>query len=614
MAVTVVALLTELSDADTTTGWSGNSGGQDLYSYIEGGATPASYTWYLPKNSNQTCTFTPATNQNFTTNYTYPHLYFWFQTSVAQFLQVRASSGFRVRLTDGSGNWTEWYMAGSDTWRGEWKCFILDCNNTSDVQASSGTLSLTDIDIVSFYVDSINVGYRNVDNMWNDLLQFGEGLQSYGTSYDLTDIADVDATEANQYGILQARDGVLFCQGRLEIGDGTNQTTYSSSGEVLFFLDPTTGGYNGGAVGSVNSNLYVFFADGNSSNSTFSHTGGVISASGNATYHLDLDATSFQTITFTGNTVSKANAVDFWASSTSCTVTGNTFDTCGPISPKGSKFENNTINNTTAATSTGAVYITDSTTVTNMKNLAFNGYTNKYAVYIPASVTGSITFDNWIFDGVNGTGADVYWAGTAGTLTISKNNGSNPSTSATAGGTVSFVGASVDTKVIVVDSTGSAVTGAEVFLRANSEETSGLPYDDTVTIVNSGTTATVTHTAHGMLTGDKVYISGASHYQNNGGFTITLVNANSYTYTMSSAPGSSPTGTIKANYLYLFGTANTGTNSNELTLSKVLPTNQDVIGWARKSSTSPYYKQAPISGQVTSAGGGTFTAVLTLDE
>lgn len=607
MAVTVTALLTELSDADTTTGWSGNSGGQDLYSYVEGGGTPASYTWYLPKNSTQTCTFTPATNQNFTTNYTYPHLYAWIQTSIAQFLEVRASDGFKIRLTDGSGNWTEWTMAGSDTWRGEWKCFILDTGNTSDITASSGTLSLTDIDIIGFSVDSVNIGYRNVDNFWNDLCSFGEGLKATGTAFDLADVAGVDETQANMYGILQRQNGVLFCQGKLQIGEASTQTTYDSSGEVMVFIDPTTAGIGGGAVGSVNANLYQIQAIGNSSNSTFSHTGGVISASGAQTYVLDLDDTGFNTITFTGNTVVSASEASFWASSVSCTVTGNTFDSCGPIKPNGSKFENNTINNTTATTASGAMEVLNSATVSAAKNINFNGYTSKYAVYIPASVTGSITFDNWQFDG---SGTDVYWAGTGGTLTISKNNGSNPTTSSSGGGTVSFVGASVAATAKAVTETGTAVQSAVVHLEASGTTKNPFPVGDTVTIVNASTTATVTHATHGMATGDKVVIRGASHNQNNGVFTITVTAPGTYTYTMASAPGSSPTGTITSTFVVLNGTTDV---NGEITMSRVFPSDQTVTGRIRKASGAPYYKNAVLTGAVDASDGGTFTGVMVED-
>jgi hypothetical protein len=67
-----------------------------------------------------------------------------------------------------------------------------------------------------------------------------------------------------------------------------------------------------------------------------------------------------------------------------------------------------------------------------------------------------------------------------------------------------------------------------------------------VTITNSGTVATVSHTAHGLNTGASVSISGANEPEYNGTWTITVVDANSYTYTMDSSPGGNATGTITA--------------------------------------------------------------------
>jgi len=138
-----------------------------------------------------------------------------------------------------------------------------------------------------------------------------------------------------------------------------------------------------------------------------------------------------------------------------------------------------------------------------------------------------------------------------------------------------------------------------------------LPVDVTVTITNSGTTATVSHTSHGMATNDKVMIKGASLQANNGVFTITYISDNSYSYTMSSTPGSSPTGTIKATYVALSGT----TDSNgEITMSRVFSASQPVNGWARKSTSAPFYKPGPISGTISTSADTNFSAVLILDQ
>jgi hypothetical protein len=66
-------------------------------------------------------------------------------------------------------------------------------------------------------------------------------------------------------------------------------------------------------------------------------------------------------------------------------------------------------------------------------------------------------------------------------------------------------------------------------------------------LVAAGPLATATVTNHGFRHGDTVVIAGASPAAYNGSFTISVVDASTFTYTMTSVPASSPaTGTITA--------------------------------------------------------------------
>lgn len=65
-----------------------------------------------------------------------------------------------------------------------------------------------------------------------------------------------------------------------------------------------------------------------------------------------------------------------------------------------------------------------------------------------------------------------------------------------------------------------------------------------VSITRSGSTATATVTAHGYQTGSAIFISGAVQTQYNGGFTIIVTGANTFTYTVTGAPATPATGTI----------------------------------------------------------------------
>jgi hypothetical protein len=78
------------------------------------------------------------------------------------------------------------------------------------------------------------------------------------------------------------------------------------------------------------------------------------------------------------------------------------------------------------------------------------------------------------------------------------------------------------------------------------------------TITRVGTLATLTTaTAHGLVTGNQVTISGATPSAFNGTFVITVTGANTFTYTMASTPGSNAT--VVGTYTVL---GITGVNSN----------------------------------------------------
>ena len=65
-------------------------------------------------------------------------------------------------------------------------------------------------------------------------------------------------------------------------------------------------------------------------------------------------------------------------------------------------------------------------------------------------------------------------------------------------------------------------------------------------ITASGTTATVSHTAHGYSTSDRIIVADAVETDYNGTFTITVTGVNAYTYTMGGSPTSPATGTPAA--------------------------------------------------------------------
>ena len=144
----------------------------------------------------------------------------------------------------------------------------------------------------------------------------------------------------------------------------------------------------------------------------------------------------------------------------------------------------------------------------------------------------------------------------------------------------------------------AAVSGAMVQVEATSG--GALPALASVTITRSGTTATVSHTAHGLPTNTDVVIRGADQQDYNGSKRITVVDANSYTFTVANSPATPATGTITSTAQILKGTTNgsgvASTSTFEYTAS------QPVLIKVRKGTSATYYKTSIVSGTIGSTG------------
>lgn len=292
-------------------------------------------------------------------------------------------------------------------------------------------------------------------------------------------------------------------------------------------------------------------------------------------------------IDFTGSTVINA-AVTLRSTSDLDSVT---FIDCSAFTLNGATITNCTFQNTkaTAASPAEAALVSSS---------SFTSGGSGHAIEI-GGTAADMTLTDVTFTGYSGTSTDaaIYVNIASGTMTISVSGGDTPSIR-TAGATVTVVNAKTATVTVKAASDATAIQNARVLLLADIG--GDLPVDETVTITNSGTTATVAHTAHGLTTGQKVQIKGASHIANNGVFVVTVTNANEYTYTMGSSPGSNPTGTIEATGVILEGL----TNASGVISNAAFPftTDQPVTGRARKGSSAPYFKTGVVSGTLGANG------------
>jgi len=407
MAVTVVPNLT-LVAAGTTA--------QDAYWSGEDGVTTevfqqgvSAQSWVVAKNALETAVFDYYTaNGNIVANVSTAdtHLYMHIRCDIAPFIDY-----FSVKLTDGSGNWSQWDVVDNTTsieWYGEWKTFVVDLFSTPD--SISGTLVKTDVRTFSFIVDNRNSGnIRSIENTYIDIVRFGQGLTVYDDSLNAFGFAEIEAISnnvTNKYGVIQKIGGIFFIKGRIKIGDKdlfAYDTSFQTNDEVLVFLDPEVSGERfsntfQGITVQGHKNGLTYFRCGTPVGSGDSLTGR------NGTTFMGESGTTPVTFDFPDTT--SINAMELFGSlfrNTAGTidlsgmdyVAGCTFDGCGMISPgETAVFRNDSFLNSIAISTEGAV---DWEPSTDIKYAAFTNNIN--AIYIHTTVASPYTIVGLDFSG-----------------------------------------------------------------------------------------------------------------------------------------------------------------------------------------------------------------------
>lgn len=218
-----------------------------------------------------------------------------------------------------------------------------------------------------------------------------------------------------------------------------------------------------------------------------------------------------------------------------------------------------------------------------------------HAIEFGSSIPTTITLTDIDFSGFNASDGQydstLYFADSSGTITCNLSGCTGNISYKSAGCTVDFVIDPVDLDVHVQDSDGGDISGARVRVVCGS--TGPWPYQESVSLSYTGGTVTVTHTGHGLSTNDKVEIRGTTDPLHRGIFQITVSGSNTYTYSNTRSPSASDSGTAT---LVLIDDTTDG--SGDVSASRSYTSSQSFAGWARKTTSSPYYKQAPISGSI----------------
>lgn len=580
-----------INACDSTTGWAEWTG------WIGGGAQTAETDYFIEGAgciSQQLKSGIGSLGYDFGANITFASgdvFLAWMYSQCPNALDTQANGGQRLVMGTTIASYKAWYVGGRDYYTyGGWRCVPVDPTVTADFTTATPPTTWRFFGSANNVSGSIGKG--NPHGV--DIMRKGRAKSAF-TAGDSTTPATFTGfgtlNDTNRWGLIQPIDGGYLFQGLMSMGTGTTAVYFVDSNKNISINAPlkVTSTFNRIEIRVATSRV-DWTAINISSLGTLSR--GQFECIDNATVN-------FNTCVFTDMSTFIFKSLS--------TILNTTFRRCDIVTQSGATFTNCTFaasRGTKALLSNNVSLVTKTSFTSSGTGYAIEGF----------STAGEYSFNGLTFAGyaaANGsTGNEaIHVLATTGIVNLNISGGGSSTFSIhTAGATVNIVAGTVTVSVTVKTTNNVPINAARVLLLANSG--GSLPYNATVTITNSSTTATVTHTAHGMLTNDKVQIVGASHIQNNGVFQITKINDNSYSYTMTSAPGSNPTGTIKATYAALEGL----TDTNGIISTTRVFSNQPVYGRARKSSGTPLYKTTDINDTISAANGLALNVALILDE
>jgi len=234
MAGTVIPNLTDISLCEATTGWTNVGAGTQtvndptVFDAREGTYCLQDYR-AAAGNRGSEWDFGAGTEVDFSST-TDNIVIFWFAFSKVP----HATNPMRIRMTDSSGNWSEWNMFTKDTLPHlAWLPWALKPTITPDT--ISGSLNLSAVRKVAWYWDA---AVAKVYIYW-DAVRYGTGLSiKGGTSGSPAVLEDfVTAESTNAYGIVEKYNGIYFVQGKITIGSLTAEesTYFKDTSQVVQF-------------------------------------------------------------------------------------------------------------------------------------------------------------------------------------------------------------------------------------------------------------------------------------------------------------------------------------------------------------------------------------------
>jgi hypothetical protein len=537
-------------------------------------------------------------------------IFIWGKQNNRNLMDTIANGGMQVVIGNSTTAYDHFYVDGSDADGSDlagWRTYAVDPTQTPSTTTGGGAAGTN---LVGFLWKILGSGSLKGNPNAIDVQRHGRELQC--TAGDLangyatfTGAGAADATNTARWGILTPVAGGYQFHGCFVMGTTATAVDFRDSDQNIIVLeDPfVPAAFNEFEIRNASSNVEW-------TNIIIQHLG----TTSPSTLTLDVG-------TFTGLGCQFNDcATTIFNSSGSCTE--SSWVGCGQITAAGADLTGSTVKDSTVTANNSMVIWNVATDpdgyLDDMTFDSTNSANAIHAIEFGTSSPTSITLRGLDFSGFSASqdvnDSTFHVKRTSGTVTINlvscTSDVSLTNSYRTDGATVVIVQNPVTTKVRAVTATGTAISGARVFLEA-SDGTGPLPYQASVSITQSAGTATVSHTAHGFATNQYVVIRGANEEAYNKVAQITVTGANSYTYSVDSGTSSPATGSPVSSGVLVYGTTDV---NGEVSDTRTLSSDQPVKGWARKSTSSPLYKTGPVTGTADSAANTTFSAVLISDE
>ena len=590
----------------------GGGPGNDTENFIQGASCSSQTTGKATDAEISNC-YDHGANLTFTAGHV---VLGWCYYAVGANLKTKANDGWMFVICDSLTTGDYFTFGGSDSGRnpyGGWTNVAIDptATSTGTLGAGANSGNYRYFGHVCNTVGEITKGNPSAI----DAIRTGRGeISVTGTGGSFTELASYNDYNAggtppgtsstsvdsgrHRLGLFQDQGGTFLWKGLMSLGITATTVTFTDSNTTIIIDDCpfSYAAFNKIEVNHASSSVTL-------DNVTFISTGTVAPG--------DFEAVDNATIALTGCSFNTMGAFVFQSNST---LTDCVFNTCSSVTTGGATVTGCSFNGLSAAS---AVVTATPAQATSIQNSVFVSDGTGNGLEIGGTAT-NITLTGLDFSGYS-TSVDadkaIFVNIATGSIELNISGGSGVTLAShvrTAGATVSVVSGAVLVKATAITDLGVAVQNALVILKA-SNGTGPLPFEDVVTITRVTTTATVAHTAHGMSTNDKIIVKGITDkVEDNGGVkTITVLDANSYTYPTTDSGSASYTGTIIVTFVALSGLTDI---NGEISTSRVYSLAQPVTGSARKSSASPFLQAGILNGSVSTSLGFDGSAVMVSDE